>query len=527
MYCSVTTLEGRTDDLGASNNSLQQKELRDAKVIQGASIQFAEMRREQIATNTKIEEVEQSINVKLVAISEKEEKFESATKDEINKIEAEVIKEETKVAQIAEETMLTGTELQRLAKVTADQQAKEIEDIQNVMDDASKIYDSQQRNDEENKQTIQLQANKIAQLENRMIESETKTQQHFEANQASMNEILSYVKGQKMNTVEEKYRAPSIEQIRKFIPALVVGPTEKGISQFSNTLVTANVSIPTEEMRIKDIPPTDITDQLLKIQAHLKNKKVAYSEWGAYLIECFDKDILAKIPSKPIQWHDWLLFFYQYINFEKNSNAALANLAATPLIPGGNIQEFLIAIIKEAIPLAAAGSYRTVTEMIGKCLPYLPSVLEPSRERYKKVGDLMDFVYYQIPSQACFPATLTTTAVNQVSTNPHHKYNNHNHKATPEKARTFYNFYCPRCNCFFCESNNLEQLWRSKGSDPEKISYSFINKKIENTLEDNLRHCVTEFMIYNKISPSYVMNPNEFLDAMLIQLRILKTNGIL
>lgn len=59
-----------------------------------------------------------------------------------------------------------------------------------------------------------------------MIESETKTQQYFGANQYSMNEILSYVEGQKMNTVEEKSRGPSIEQIKKLIVALVAGPSE-------------------------------------------------------------------------------------------------------------------------------------------------------------------------------------------------------------------------------------------------------------------------------------------------------------
>lgn len=153
LTTAVGAFKNRFEVLESSNNTLQKKKLRDANVIQDASIQFAEIKREQIATNTKIEEVKQSITDKLAAISEKEEKLELATKDEINKIEVEVIKEETKVTQITEKTMRTGTELQHLAKVTAGQQAKEIEDINNVMHDAGKSYDTQQRDNEEKETT--------------------------------------------------------------------------------------------------------------------------------------------------------------------------------------------------------------------------------------------------------------------------------------------------------------------------------------------------------------------------------------
>lgn len=34
----------------------------------------------------------------------------------------------------------------------------------------------------------------------------------------------------------------------------------------------------------------------------------------------------------------------------------------------------------------------------------------------------------------------------------------------------------------------LLEVWSFHDTDLEKITYSFINKKIENTIEDNLRH---------------------------------------
>ncbi|KAK5961310.1 uncharacterized protein PWA37_001162 [Arxiozyma heterogenica] len=68
----------------------------------------------------------------------------------------------------------------------------------------------------------------------------------------------------------------------------------------------------------------------------------------------------------------------------------------------------------------------------------------------------------------------------------------------------------------------LLEVWSFRDTDPEKITYSFINKKIENTIEDNLRHLLFEYMMYNNIKPSYLMDPNEYVDAIINTIKNIK-----
>ena len=68
----------------------------------------------------------------------------------------------------------------------------------------------------------------------------------------------------------------------------------------------------------------------------------------------------------------------------------------------------------------------------------------------------------------------------------------------------------------------LLEIWSYRDTDPEKITYSFINKKIENTIEDNLRHILFEYMMYNNIKPSYLMDPNDYVDAIINTIKNIK-----
>lgn len=468
------------EKLEGMDNRLTKVENRTAlnsNILEDASVKVGDLTRSQVNTETNVADEfarqQVSFQKEINATKDRQLEFEEAVKKEVSYDGEKILQEESQIEDLTKKNLKLEANVQELAKTVDRQIQREVEDaftaeqvtakaiakeeadvaaIQTKLNWYEQKFAEMEARDQ-NKDNIigQLQAERAkanATINQLMIDVQT-IKDSFTKHQSDTAAQFDAVQRAPVNSPQAPQPAygppaPTLREIAANIPKLIVSPRDRRVTAFQGDFATASIPAPTSEMQIVEPPPVDITGQLLKIQSFLKSKKVKYSEWILYLLECCSSDVQKVIPDHIYEWHELILFFFKYTDFAAINEKKMKALQAIPKTPKGKIQDYLVRVMRAAQQIEFAGSYRIALTAVRDCLPYMPMIKAPDSGTYNTVELLMDFVMRDISPYLTFPSDIPSTTINQVTTK----------QANTKPNRPFIHYFCPRCHCTYCQSDS-------------------------------------------------------------------------